>query len=81
MDLRSVPTIHRLSNVKLQMFAGDHNPPHFRLIGPATRCNVDLRTSRILAGHARRADLEEALEWAAGNRDLLWDVWRRLNEQ
>jgi hypothetical protein len=76
-----VPTIHRLSKAKIQMFAGDHNPPHFRVIGPGTRCNVDLRTMRILAGHARRGDLDEALEWAVGNRDLLWTVWRRLNER
>lgn len=62
-----MPTVHRLSNAKIQVIAGDHNPPHFRLIGPRSRCDVALRTFEVLVGHCDRRDLDEALEWARLN--------------
>jgi hypothetical protein len=76
-----MPTIARLRNSKIQIFADDHNPPHFRLIGPHSNAQVAIRTLKILAGKADRRDLREALAYAREHQTELLKAWRRLNER
>lgn len=72
-----------LSNCKIYVYAGDHNPPHFHLRGPNSRALVDIVTLEVIAGQASRTDLDEARTWAkrAENQALLIAEWRRLNER
>jgi hypothetical protein len=72
-----------LSNCKIYIYPGDHNPPHFHLRGPDSRALIDLATLEVMAGRASRKDLEEARSWAAKpeNLALLLSEWRRLNER
>jgi hypothetical protein len=76
-----VPTVHRLAACKVQIFADDHFPPHFHLVGAGWRCSVEIASLTILAGKAPRRELEEAIEWARANRDLLAARWSELNER
>ena len=68
-----------LSNCKIYIYPGDHNPPHFHLRGPDSR-GVTLQ---VIAGKASKKDLAEAREWARKkeNLALLVAEWRRLNER
>jgi hypothetical protein len=70
-------------NCKIQIYAGDHAPPHFKIFGPGTNANVAIETLEVIAGRADRKALREALDWAsrAENRALLRAVWNRLNER
>ena len=70
-------------NCKIQIYAGDHAPPHFKIFGPGTNANVTIETLEVIAGRADRKALREALDWAsrAENRALLRAVWNRLNER
>lgn len=72
-----------LSNCKVYIYPGDHNPPHFHLKGPNSRASVDMVTLEVIAGKAARSDLAEVKEWAAKpeNLALLVSEWRRLNER
>jgi hypothetical protein len=72
-----------LSKCKIQIYAGDHAPPHFKIYGPETNANVAIDTLEVIAGRADRKALQEALDWAsrAENRALLRATWKRLNEQ
>ena len=72
-----------LSNCKVYVYPGDHNPPHFHLRGPDSRASVDMVTLEIIAGKASKKDLAEVKEWAAKpeNLALLVSEWRRLNER
>jgi hypothetical protein len=72
-----------LSNCKIYVYPGDHNPPHFHLRGPNSRALIDLATLDVMAGRASWKDLEEARAWAAKpeNLALLFGEWRRLNER
>jgi hypothetical protein len=72
-----------LSNCKIYVYPGDHNPPHFHLKGPNLKALVDMVTFEVLAGRAHRTDLAEAVEWASNpeNAALLVSEWRRLNER
>ena len=74
-----MPTIARLTLCKIQIYAGDHAPPHFKIFGPGTNANVAIE---ILAGRADRKALREALDWAAKseNRKTLRRAWAALNK-
>ncbi len=72
-----------LSNCKIYIYPGDHNPPHFHLKGPNSMALVDLVNLEVMAGRAHRIDLAEARAWASNpdNLALLVSEWRRLNER
>jgi len=78
-----MPTLVELSRCKIQIYAGDHAPPHFKIYGPGSNANVAIETLEIIAGKADRKALREALEWASRpeNRALLRATWRRVNER
>lgn len=72
-----------LTNCKIYIYPGDHNPPHFHLKGPDSRASVNLITLEVMAGKASKKDLAEVKEWAAKaeNLAILVSEWRRLNER
>lgn len=72
-----------LSNCKIYIYPGDHNPPHFHIRGPNSRALINLATLDVMAGRVSRKDLEEARAWAAKpeNLALLLSEWSRLNER
>ena len=76
-----MPTLVRLRNCKIQVYAGDHAPPHFKVYGPGSNANVTIETLEIIAGKAERKAIREALKWAgrSKNRALLRATWERLN--
>lgn len=76
-----MPTLVELSKCKIQVYAGDHAPPHFKIYGPGTNANVSIETLEIIAGRADRKALREALDWASRpeNRARLRNAWARLN--
>ena len=73
----------QLSNCKIYIYPGDHNPPHFHIKGPNSNALVDLVTLKVIKGAASKKDLDEAIAWAKqpGNQELLAAEWRRLNER
>ncbi|MHC2621514.1 hypothetical protein ACVIW2_003546 [Bradyrhizobium huanghuaihaiense] len=72
-----------LSNCKVYIYPGDHNPPHFHLKGPNSRASIDIVTLEVIAGKASKTDLAEVRAWAAEPENLtaLVSEWRRLNER
>jgi hypothetical protein len=72
-----------LSNCRIYIYPGDHNPSHFHLKGPNSRASVDKMSLEVAAGKASRKDLAEVKEWAAKPENLavLVAEWRRLNER
>jgi Domain of unknown function (DUF4160) len=76
-----MPTIHRLSRAKVCMYADDHEPPHFHLLGPGWAGVIDLDTLVICRGTIPKQDFLEAVQWAKENSLFLLSEWRRLNER
>ncbi|MCA1437998.1 DUF4160 domain-containing protein [Bradyrhizobium sp. BRP20] len=72
-----------LSNCKIYIYPGDHNPPHFHIKGPNSNALVDLVTLSVIKGKASKKDLDEVIAWAkkAENQAFLAAEWRRLNER
>jgi hypothetical protein len=76
-----MPTIIKLGNVAIRMFADDHNPPHFHIVTPQYQALVALSSMSVIAGEMDRRSLDVALEWAQENKALLEQEWDRLNER
>ncbi len=78
-----MPTVVALSKCRIQVYAGDHAPPHFKIYGPGSNANVAIETLEVIAGKADRKALREALDWASRpeNRALLRATWNRLNQR
>ena len=76
-----MPTIRRFGTVSLRMYADDHRPPHFYLVGPDFQVLVRIPDLTVIAGEARPAQVAEALAWAEEHRGALALRWAELNER
>ena len=78
-----MPIIVRLGNLKIHVFADDHNPPHFHVTSSDHAALIRISDLAVLQGQITRKSLDLVLEWASKeqNRQLLESEWRRLNER
>ena len=76
-----MPTIRRFGGVSLRMYADDHRPPHFPLVGSDFQVLVRISDLALIAGEARPAQVAEALAWAGEHRGALALRWAELNER
>lgn len=75
-----MPTIVVIEGLKLQVFADDHFPKHFHIIGPDFEVVVAMSDLSILKGRRYHREIREAMEWARLNHDVLLKEWARLND-
>jgi hypothetical protein len=75
-----VPTIHRFRNVVIRMYASEHLPPHFHILGPDGAAVVEIAGLAVIA-RSGRIDIREALRWAEANGAVLREHWDRLNPE
>lgn len=81
LSLRLMPRIHSLSNCRLYIYADDHAPPHFHVVGADSNALVLIERLEVMAGVISRTDFAEAHEWARGNREYLLQKWSEYNER
>jgi len=74
-----MPTIVKIGNIKIRIFADDHNPPHFHIVTPDYKISVCIDNFEILIGHMDRRSFEIAMKWATKNKGVLINEWKRLN--
>ena len=76
-----MPVIKRFRNCVIRMYADDHRPPHFHILGPDSSVAVDIKSLKIIAGFARTDEIRKAMEWAEANVKILAHEWTRLNQR
>ena len=76
-----MPTLQKLGAASVRMYADDHHPPHFHIVGPDFQVQVKLSDFAILAGQARARQIAGALAWARENQTMLAETWAKLNER
>lgn len=76
-----MPTLQRFGAVSLRMYADDHRPPHFHIVGPDFQVLVRIADLVVIAGEARPAQLRSALAWASEHKAMLAQKWAELNER
>jgi Domain of unknown function (DUF4160) len=73
-----LPRLIRFSASEIALYFGDHNPPHFYVLGREGAAQVRIDTLEVMAVSGR-VDLREALDWAAENRAALEAKWIELS--
>jgi hypothetical protein len=63
------------------MYADDHHPPHFHIVGPDFQVLVRIVDLVVFAGEARANQIAEAMAWARAHQPLLALRWTALNER
>ncbi len=76
-----MPTLKRFGSVSIRMYADDHRPPHFHIVGINFQVLVRISDFGIFAGEARPAIIAEAIAWAKDHRPELALKWAELNER
>ena len=77
----SMPTIMRVRRCRIEMYFGDHAPPHFHIVTASDqRVAVAISTTSIMAGMADKQDLTEAIALAQGNKEVLNARWEKYSE-
>ena len=77
----SVPEIIRFARCVVRMYADDHRPPHFHVVGPDFAVVVDISSLAVISGEADLKDIADALAWAGEHQVMLAGFWRELNER
>lgn len=76
-----MPTIKRFRRCRIEMYFGDHLPPHFHIVtNTDERVAVTIETLAIQAGSANARDIAEAIEWAGANVGELKARWATYSE-
>ncbi len=63
------------------MYADDHRPPHFHIVGADFQVLVRISDLAVIGGETRISQITEAMEWAKTNRESLALKWAELNER
>lgn len=76
-----MPTIMRFQRCRIEMYFGDHPPPHFHIITKGDeRVAVSIETLATIAGVADKRDTNEALAWARIHKGELLARWATYTE-
>lgn len=70
-----MPTISQFFGIVIQMFWGEHAPPHFHALYGEHEALIDIRTLEVIRGHLPRRALALTIEWANEHRDELMEDW------
>ncbi len=72
-----MPTIKDFGAFKITMYFGDHNPPHFHVIGSGYRASVRIADQTVIStkGKPPRRVLRLARRWAVDKRGALEAIW------
>ena len=70
-----MPTISRFYGILIQMYFGDHLPPHFHALYAEFEALIDIQTFEIIRGDLPGRAMALVLEWAQQHRDELRRDW------
>ncbi len=70
-----MPTISRLYGILIQMYFGDHVPPHFPALYAEFEALIDIQTFAGIRGELPGRAMALVLEWARIHRDELMRDW------
>jgi hypothetical protein len=76
-----MPTLKRFGATSIRIYADDHNPPHFHIVGPDFQLLVRISDFKITAGVASSSQIEKAMDWAKEHQEMLALKWIELNER
>ena len=73
-----MPEIARFFGIVIQMYADDHDPPHFHARYGSTTARVRLAPLAVLDSDLPPRALRLVMEWAILRESALLDNWHRI---
>ncbi len=70
-----MPEISRFFGIVVQMYYGDHDPPHFHVRYSGQKALIAIETMALLKGHLSPRALGLVSEWAELHRAELMEDW------
>jgi len=74
-----MPTFYIIEGVKIVLYFGDHNPPHFHAIIAEYDALIEIKTLEVLEGDLPKNKQKKVLEWAKKYKAELQQIWNELN--
>lgn len=74
-----MPTIDVFDGIKINIYNGDHRPPHIHAVYNEYEVLIIIETSEIYAGDLPSKQLKKSFDWLAGNADWALTVFYELN--
>jgi hypothetical protein len=72
-----MPEISRFYGIVIQMYFGDHPPPHFHARYAGQKAKIGIDTLAVLDGSLPPRALALTIEWAALHQEELRDAFAR----
>ena len=70
-----MPTISRFYGILIQMYFGDHVPPHFHALYAEFEALINIQTFEVIRGELPPRAIALVLEWAQLHRNELRKDW------
>lgn len=74
-----MPNIDRIDGIKINIYNGDHRPPHIHAVYNEFEVLITIEDNEIYAGHLPSKQLKKVFDWLAGNADWALEVFYQLN--
>jgi hypothetical protein len=75
-----MPTIDTFDGIKINVYNGDHRPPHIHVLYNEYEVLLIIENSKVYAGKLPRPQMNKALLWLSENADWALEVFYELNE-
>jgi hypothetical protein len=72
-----MPELSRFYGIVIQMYYGDHPPPHFHAIYAGRKATIDIETLAFIDGQLPERARGLVIEWATLHQDELREAFRR----
>lgn len=74
-----MPTIDYFNGIKINIYNGEHRPPHIHAIYNEFEVILLMESKRIYAGQLPERQLKLVFEWLEENKDWAFEVFYELN--
>ena len=71
--------LHWIGKLSIRVYANDHLPPHFHVVGPETEALIEISTLIILRGELPARARRQILAWATEHNAEIIAEWNRIN--
>ena len=78
---RVMPNIDSLAGIKINLYSGDHLPPHIHAVYNEYEVLLVIKTKTIYAGYLPAAQLRKAKAWLRVNEEDALNIFYSLNPE
>lgn len=75
-----MPTIDRFDGIRINVYNGDHRPPHVHALYNEFEALLCIETLEVYAGDLPTKQMKKVMEWLSENGEWALSVFYELNE-